>query len=174
MVMALEAHGLSKAYRAGSGLCIATTQVLRGVDVVLRAGEAVGVLGEHGSGKSTLLLCLAGLLGVDSGAVRWFGDGSVSAAARHVLYHSTRRDLLRAGRLGCAHVHLVDVGTLPGISPDLDDWIELRRLAGDAVIVTSRHRAMFPPEMPVLSLSGGRLLRPEDSARVAEPQEAWS
>jgi ABC-type cobalamin/Fe3+-siderophores transport system ATPase subunit len=174
MAVALEARGVTKSYRAGTGLCVASTRVLRHIELVIHAGEAIGVHGDRGSGKSTLLLCLAGLLGVESGVVRWFGDDHVSAAARHVLYHPTRTDLMRAGRAGCPHIHLVDVPVIPGLSPDLDDWVELRRLAGDAVIVTSRHRAMFPPEMPVFSLREGRLRRVEDRARVAEATQASS
>jgi ABC transporter family protein len=169
MAIALEARGVNKSYRAGSGSCVASTRVLRDVDLTVHAGEAIGMLGDRGAGKSTLLLCLAGLLGVDRGAIRWFGDPMLVAAARHVLYHVTRADLLRAGRAECPHVHLVDVPVVPGISPDLDDWIAMRCLAGDAVIVAARSRAMFAPEMPVFSLSGGRLRRLEERARVAEP-----
>jgi energy-coupling factor transporter ATP-binding protein EcfA2 len=169
MPIALDARGITKSYRAGAGSCSAAAVVLRGVDLVVQAGEAVGVLGGTGTGKSTLLLCLAGLLGPDAGVVRWFGDASVAAAARHVLHHTTRSDLMRAGRAECVHIHLVDVPIIPGLSPDLDDWIGLRRLSGDAVIVAARSRAMFPPEMRVFSLSGGRLRCLEDRARVAEP-----
>jgi ABC-type cobalamin/Fe3+-siderophores transport system ATPase subunit len=168
MAIALEARAVSKSYRAGSGSCAASTRVLRSIELVLHSGEAIGVLGDRGSGKSTLLLCLAGLLGTDSGSVRWFGDPSVNGAARHVLYHATRTDLLRVGRAECPHIHLVDVPALPGISPDLDDWIEHRRLAADAIVIAARSRAMFPPEIPVFSLSGGRLRRLEEQARVAE------
>lgn len=168
MSIALEARGLTRSYRAGAGLCVASTRVLRGIDLVVHAGEGIGLLGERGSGKSTLLLCLAGLLSTDSGTVRWFGDASLRSAARHVLYHSARIDLLRAGATDCGHIHLVDVPAIPGLSPDLDDWILLRRLAGDAVVVAADHRAMFPSEMPVVTLVRGRLRRMEDRARVAE------
>jgi hypothetical protein len=169
MAIALEARGVNKSYRAGSGSCLASTRVLRDIDFVVHAGEAVGVLGDRGAGKTTLLLCLAGLLGADRGAIRWFGDPMLAAAARHVLYHATRTDLLRAGPAECPHVHLVDVPVIPGISPDLDDWIELRCLAGDAVVFAASSRAMFSPDMSVFSLSGGRLRRLEERARVAEP-----
>jgi energy-coupling factor transporter ATP-binding protein EcfA2 len=169
MAIALEARGVNKSYRAGNGSRFASTRVLRDIDLTVHAGEAIGLFGDRGAGKSTLLLCLAGLLGADRGAIRWFGDPTVVAAARHVLYHATRTDLLRAGRADCPHVHLVDVPVIPGLSPDLDDWIELRRLAGDAVIIAARSRAMFPPEMPVFSLCGGRLRRLDERARVAEP-----
>lgn len=169
MTIALESRGLAKAFRAGSGQCVASTQVLRHIDLVLHAGDAIGLVGGRSSGKSTLLLCLAGLLGSDSGSVSWFGDASLAAAARHVLYHSARTDLMRVGGADHAHIHLVDVPSLGGVLPDLDAWIELRVLAGDAVIVASRHRSAFSPDMPVFSLTHGRLRRTgEDRARVAE------
>jgi energy-coupling factor transport system ATP-binding protein len=43
--------------------------VLRGLDLELRDGEIVALMGRNGSGKSTLLRCLAGLHPPDSGSV---------------------------------------------------------------------------------------------------------
>lgn len=42
--------------------------------LVVGAGECVGVVGGPGSGTTTLLLVAAGLVGADSGRVRWFGS----------------------------------------------------------------------------------------------------
>lgn len=42
---------------------------LRGVDLTIRAGESVGLVGSNGSGKSTLLRCIAGVQRPDQGAV---------------------------------------------------------------------------------------------------------
>ncbi|GIU97811.1 MAG: cobalt ABC transporter ATP-binding protein [Actinomycetota bacterium] len=57
----LRARGL--AVRLGGAV------VLHGIDLELRAGEVVAVLGRNGAGKTTLLRALSGLLGPDAGEV---------------------------------------------------------------------------------------------------------
>ena len=53
----LEAHGLCKVFdTGGEGL-----EVLKGVDLAVRAGELIAVMGESGVGKSTLLHLLGTL-----------------------------------------------------------------------------------------------------------------
>lgn len=47
--------------------------VLDGVNLSIRSGEIVGLLGRSGSGKSTLLRIIAGLLPPTSGEVIWKG-----------------------------------------------------------------------------------------------------
>jgi ABC-type polysaccharide/polyol phosphate transport system ATPase subunit len=44
-------------------------RALRGVSFEVAPGEFFGVVGRNGSGKSTLLKCLAGIYGIDSGAI---------------------------------------------------------------------------------------------------------
>lgn len=62
----LQASDVSKSY--------GRQQILRGVDLTVRAGELVAVVGENGAGKSTLLRILSGTLGADSGSVEINGS----------------------------------------------------------------------------------------------------
>lgn len=47
----------------------ARVHVLKNIDLTIRKGEAVGIVGPSGSGKSTLLMVLAGLERLDSGTL---------------------------------------------------------------------------------------------------------
>jgi len=46
-----------------------TTEALRGIDLTVKRGEVLAVMGPSGSGKSTLIHCLAGVLAPDQGNV---------------------------------------------------------------------------------------------------------
>ncbi|MFD4767343.1 ABC transporter ATP-binding protein [Streptomyces niveus] len=67
---ALRARDLYRFYRSGGE----ETLALRGVDLRVRYGESVAVIGPSGSGKSTLLACLAGLDEPDGGVVHVGGE----------------------------------------------------------------------------------------------------
>ncbi len=79
-IPALEIAGLSYRYPDGTG-------ALNGIDLVVRTGEKIAIIGANGAGKSTLLLHLNGIL-KGNGTVRVFG----APVARSTL-KGIRRDV---------------------------------------------------------------------------------
>jgi ABC-type polysaccharide/polyol phosphate transport system ATPase subunit len=93
-MLAIDAQNLGKAYRMyrrpsdrvrewiGRGIRHEEFWALREVDLVVRAGEAIGVIGENGAGKSTLL----GLL-----------TGTTRPTTGHMAVHGTVAAILELG-----------------------------------------------------------------------------
>jgi len=72
-------RGLSKTFRTRRRFRSIETAALRDVDLDLRTGEIVGLVGPSGSGKSTLARSLIGLVEPDSGSIRIDGEELVGA-----------------------------------------------------------------------------------------------
>jgi NitT/TauT family transport system ATP-binding protein len=66
----MDVDGVSKSFPGAAG---DELRVLDSIDLQLRSGEIVALLGRSGSGKSTLLRIIAGLIPATSGTVRYRG-----------------------------------------------------------------------------------------------------
>ena len=76
----VDVYGLNKYYQGGAG----RLHVLRDVDLEVRRGEMLAIVGASGVGKSTLLHLLGGLDRADSGSIR-IGDTDLLALADSAL-----------------------------------------------------------------------------------------
>ncbi|MFC4278505.1 ABC transporter ATP-binding protein [Achromobacter aloeverae] len=114
---------------------------LAGIDIELRKGEAVGLLGANGAGKTTLLNALSGFLPHESGRVILFGETMRSGAPHRIaraglLQVSQDRDLfpdlsvrdnLRLGCLARAKSrHARNLERVFGYFPRLKERIDQR------------------------------------------------
>jgi putative ABC transport system ATP-binding protein len=146
----LEAQDLYRFYHVGDD----ETLALRGVSLVVRAGETVAITGPSGSGKSTLLNCLAGLDEPDGGWVTVMG-------ARMSRRPEAERAALRARHIGV----LLQFGNLLDHLTVADNLRLATQLAGARPahvtvqmvldMVGLGHRARALPAQ----LSGGELAR---------------
>ena len=76
----LKTEGIYKSYRMGA----AEVSVLRGVDLAVKEGEFVTIVGASGSGKSTLLHILGALDNPDKGVVKFQGQDLSRIANREL------------------------------------------------------------------------------------------
>jgi lipoprotein-releasing system ATP-binding protein len=74
----LKAENVHKSYRMGATRVV----VLKGLDIAVREGEFVAIVGASGSGKSTLLHILGGLDRPDKGLVQFQGRDLNRMSAR--------------------------------------------------------------------------------------------
>jgi len=65
----LKVENLSKIYESGKGI--------KNINLELKKGVILGIVGLNGAGKTTLLSCLAGFLKSTSGNVEYYFDGKV-------------------------------------------------------------------------------------------------
>ncbi|BAN00867.1 ABC transporter ATP-binding protein [Ilumatobacter coccineus] len=88
----LAARGLSLSY--------GTVPAVSQLDLEVRAGEVVALMGANGAGKSTTLMGLAGLLGPAEGHVELMGEPTTEPlhrrARRGVRYVSEERSVIRS------------------------------------------------------------------------------
>ena len=145
--------GLVHVYRA-AGTDIAA---LRGIDLAVRAGERVALLGPSGSGKSTLLAIVAGIRRPSAGAVLVGGTDLARLS----------EGLLRAYRAAIGTMLQGTGANLLGYASAADNVRQARRI--------SRPRPGRTPIAALLEaagLPGSRHDRPVDALPAAEQQLA--
>lgn len=78
--VALQASGVSVSYDTVGG----RIDALRGVDIAVRTGELLGLVGPNGSGKTTLVRALTGVVRPHAGSVRLGGVDIASLKAAEI------------------------------------------------------------------------------------------
>ncbi len=144
-------RGLTKNYNLGR----TTVYALRGVNLDVKEGEFVAIVGNSGAGKTTLLNCIAGLDSPDSGVVLFRGENlhKMDDAAR------SKARLREMGFIFQSYALLPHFNTrenvalpadLAGLSKELKERIE-NLLAGVGLTPQAKQ---FPA-----TLSGGQMQR---------------
>lgn len=166
--MAAETHEGVIVRARGLRMSFGTSEALRGVDLDVRQGEVLAIVGPSGSGKSTLLHVLAGVLPPDSGEVR-VGDVAISALS------DSERSLFRLNEFGFVFQFgqlLPDLSALDNVSLPLLLRGVRRRVASQRAaewldrLGLAEHMGRLPTE-----LSGGQAQRAAIArALVASPR----
>ncbi|HYB41329.1 MAG TPA: ABC transporter ATP-binding protein [Candidatus Methylomirabilis sp.] len=128
--MQVRAVRLAKSYRGGSGGLIA---VLAGLDLEVKAGEFVAIVGASGSGKSTLLNLLGLLEPADAGEI-WFDELRVS----HLSRHGQAR--VRGTRIGYVFQSFL---LIPGLTAIDNVLLAARYVGGDRAAALARARLLM-------------------------------
>ncbi|MFI6165765.1 amino acid ABC transporter ATP-binding protein [Nocardia sp. NPDC051052] len=124
--LAVEVRGVRKAYGAH--------EVLRGVDLTVRSGEVVTVIGPSGSGKSTLLRVVNHLESLDAGTVHIDGELIGYRLRRNTLHALPDREVRKQrSRIGFVfqqfnlfpHLTVLDNVTLAPLSAQRRDRKEV-------------------------------------------------
>ncbi len=140
-------------------------QVLRGIDLELRRGEILALVGENGAGKSTLVQCIARTYAADSGTVEMGGQPLATdpLAARDQGVAVVWQDLALCDNLtAVANLFL-------GNERDGGVFLDEFAMADEARALFERlHITIASPHQPVGTLSGGqRQLRGHRPGRAA-------
>jgi zinc transport system ATP-binding protein len=129
--------------------------ILREIDLAVRSGEVVAVLGANGSGKSTLVKAAVGLLPLAAGEVRLFGEPLSTFEAWHRIGYVPQRSTITQGVPATVR-EVVSAGRLARRRPFLPARAADRRAIDEALeTVGLADRA----GQQVATLSGGQQQR---------------
>ena len=103
-------------------------RALHGVDLEVRAGEVVAVIGENGAGKSTLMKILAGVQAPDQGQILWDGQPVFFANTRQAMQQGIV--LIHQELNLCDNLNVAEnlfLGNYPNRGGLIDFWSMFRR-----------------------------------------------
>ncbi|MCY4196372.1 MAG: ATP-binding cassette domain-containing protein [Rhodobacteraceae bacterium] len=135
-------------------------QVLRGVDLVVEAGEVVGLVGDNGAGKSTLMKTISGVYATDSGQITFDGDeitdldpGSRREAGIEMIY----QDLALAPQQDVANNIFLGREPTKRFLGILPAFVDKARIDAEAQRMIDSLGVQIPSiQIPVGMLSGGQ------------------
>lgn len=145
---------------AGIAKSLGGKELFSGLDLLLRPGQRLGVVGANGSGKSTLLRVLAGEIDSDEGAIRR------AEGLRTVYFDQNREQLDPRMPLRRALAELSDTVIYRGQPVHVVTWAKRFQFSADQL------------DLPLSELSGGEkarvhiarlMLRPADLLILDEP-----
>lgn len=136
----------------GAAVALGGRPIVRDIDLTVRAGEVVALLGANGSGKSTLVKAILGLHPLSAGETFLFGDALPGFHAWHRLGYVPQRSPITEG-VPATVTEVVSAGRLsrrrPFVPSRRSDREAVSR-ALEAVGLADRSR------QPVSTLSGGQ------------------
>lgn len=127
------------------------TKALRGVELSVRPGEVMALVGENGAGKSTLMKILSGAIPPDEGMM--FLDGKDYVPGNPLHARKSGVAMIYQELALAPHLSVME-NILLGIEPrrgPLMDWPEMRRRAATALAEVGL--SYVSPEMEVRKLS---------------------
>ena len=143
----LRARGLGKSYRR--------RPVVRGVDLELQRGEAVGLLGPNGAGKTTTFYMITGLVQADQGQIEIDGEDV------------TEEPMYRRARRGLGYLPQ-EASIFRGLSVTQNIMAVLELVESDKSVREERLEALLDEfsvthlrDTPAVALSGGERRRVE-------------
>ncbi len=142
----LEMRGIEKVFPGA--------HALRSVDLSVRPGEVLGLVGENGAGKSTLIKILSGAYQGDAGTITLAGE-PVEAATPNAMLERGVAVIYQEPSLA-PHLSVAEnifMGRLPTNRFGIVDWPKLRQ---DTAVVAQRLGLDLDPRTPVRSLSVAR------------------
>ena len=153
----LAVHGVEKSF--------GTRQVVRGVSIYVRRGEAVGLLGPNGAGKTTVFYMITGLIKADRGAIELDG------------HDVTKLPMYQRARLGIGYLPQ-EASIFRGLTVEQNILAILETISSNGTDRRARLRELLSElgltplaKSPAYTLSGGERRRVEITrALVISPQ----